>query len=732
MTFHFIRRLPFCLLLAVFCGLTAGVSMAAEHETPRPDHCASQNPFTNSLSNQSQLSAIPTEDDNLYLSADNVLTTHAIVFDIDGSVSIQTGQQSIETDKAQYNRQRHRLTAQGNISYKGNSIFIESDSLDVDLKTNTGIANNTRYYLPEQGSNGVASKILFKDSEVKLEDSTYTTCTENKKAWQIRAKSIELHPQKNEGIARNMRLEIVDVPVLYLPYISFPLEGRKSGFLAPRPRYSSNDGIDIAIPYYFNLKPNYDLSLTPRLIKNRGTQMAAEFRYLQKKSSGTLAVEILPGDTQARTDRSLLSFNQQSQINKSTRYEVEYTQVSDKRYFANLGTELNTLNRANLSRVFRSETRGQNWLFNTTVQDYQMLDNNVEPYRLLPQLNLDTMGNIGLLHWQNTSQYSYFQKNAENYIHRAIVSPSLSMPLKRQYGYFVPTVGMRAALYQSSNATAATTPTDKTFVNWQFNSKTGLFFERSTATAYQTLSPELQYTYIPYKDQSQLPLIDTGSLNYDIDQLFTINRYSGNDRLGDENRLSWSVNTNYSQVNMANPLFSATVAQALYLSDYQIRIGSEKIIQKNDVVNAASIKAQLSSSISGKAQAYYFLGEKRVNNGNMSINYKHTNEQVEIGYRYRDQLVEQASVVGILNLSSKWRVASRWLYSLNSKRTREALLGLEYNSCCWAIRFMGRQYASPDSATLRTSVGLQIELKGLTRIGSSLDKQFSDEVFGTQ
>jgi len=273
-------------------------------------------------------------------------------------------------------------------------------------------------------------------------------------------------------------------------------------------------------------------------------------------------------------------------------------------------------------------------------------------------------------------------------------------------------------------------------LNWQFNTKTGLFFERITDNAYQTLTPELQYTYIPYKDQSHLPLIDSNFLNYDIEQLFSVNRYSGNDRLGDENRLSWSLSTDYTLRAASKPLFYTQIAQAYYFSGHQTQLNDEKAITKNDIVNAATVKSQLSSAISGKVQAYHFLGEKKPNNANLSLNYKNAQEQVELAYRYSDNLIEQVSIIGILDISSRWRVASRWLYSLNSKRTREALLGLEYNSCCWAVRLMGRQYAGQEGAQinteLRTSVGLQIELKGLTRIGSSLDKQFSDEVFGNQ
>ncbi len=728
MTIHFRRFFPhFPLLWGVSLILFAAPILAEENND---DHCAlvSQN-----IAKTIPLSTIAPDDPSIYLSADNVVSRQSNQFEVQGDVQIQTNQYSVLADKAQYNRQADYLSAQGNISYRKQDIFIESDSLELDLKTSAGKAKNTRYHLLQENTNGIAGEILFKNTELTLQQSTYSTCEGDEKAWQIRAKTIELHPEENEGIARNMRLEIAGTPILYLPYISFPLEGRKSGFLAPRPRYSSNEGFDIAVPYYFNLRPNYDLTLTPRFINTRGAQVGGEFRYLQRSYNGSFGYEILPGDKQADRDRQYLNLKHQQQINENTRFDLFYAQVSDKQYFSDLGTELNTVNKSQLSRGFNGQTHnskpGQtNWIVNTLVHDYQMLDNNSEPYRRIPQIELIMTNNLGPLQWQNRAQYAYFQKNSNDYLHRAVIMPEVNAKLHREYAYFTPSIGMVASAYQtSSNADR-----NNQFVNGFLSAKAGLFFERNSENGYQTLTPEIQYSYIPYKNQSALPRVDSSILDYDIDQLFSTQRYSGYDRLGDENRLSWSLSTDYLRKSSQQSLFYARLAQALYLADHQILLPQERAIRKNDLVNAAYLRGKLSKRLSSSLQAYHFMGESQLNNGNISINYKNNHQQAELAYRFRQNLIEQASVVGIIDISPKWRLATRWLYSIRQSRTREALLGLEYNNCCWAIRVMGRQYASQQSTELNTSVGLQIELKGLTRIGSSLDKQFSDEVFGNQ
>ncbi|MDH5258310.1 MAG: hypothetical protein OEX07_09880, partial [Gammaproteobacteria bacterium] len=238
-------NIPAKIMAVIITTLPFGLTPALVHALENsPAHCSSASSAnasntksyadTTSTANKIPSRSTTITDKSVHLGADSLLSNQSNLFIVDGNVSIQTRLYSIEADSAKYNHRQHHLTAQGNITYRDENKFIESDNLDLNLESGIGEANNTRYRLLEQNTNGVAGQISFKDSQLTLSRSTYSTCEENedeRKAWQIRANSIELHPEQNEGIARNMQLEILNVPVLYLPYISFPLEGRKSGFL---------------------------------------------------------------------------------------------------------------------------------------------------------------------------------------------------------------------------------------------------------------------------------------------------------------------------------------------------------------------------------------------------------------------------------------------------------------------------------------------------------------------
>ena len=722
---QYLRRNSFFLAIACFAST---LNFASANESTL-SHCTSvDHSDKKTLTNNIE----PPSDGSILLLADQIISNQSNQFSIDGNVTIQTNKQTINADKAQYNHQRSLLSALGNITFLENKLFVRSDKLDINLKTDTGNAKNTQYKLVEQNTNGEAKEIHFRGDEIKLTKSTYSTCEEEedkRKVWQIRADKIEISPKENEVIARNMQLEIKDVPIIYLPYISLPLKGRKTGFLAPKPSYSSKEGFDLSTPYYFNLKPNMDMTITPRIIENRGAHGSVEFRYLKTNSNGYIGVEALPSDNLNQKDRHHFNFGHQQFINDKNKISLDYVQVSDQNYFSELGTELNIRNTAQLSRQVSTSSYGKNWRLTSLFQDYQMLDLNEEPYRRIPQVDLYLAAGTQPLFWNAHTQYTYFQKNADDYIHRISVQPSLSLPLHTPYAFYTPTIGLYAVAYERQGEDQSS------FINWRFTQKAGLYFERHTKTSYQTLTPELEYTYIPHKSQSHLPVVDSYFLNYDMAYLFNDNRYSGNDRLGDENRLSWSISSDYYLNAVNQKLLSAKFAQALFIEGHQEMLIDEKPINKNDVLSSASIESRLSSQLSLEMHAFHFSNEQRLNNGNATVRYKDKTklyEQAELSYRFRDQSIEQLSFVGMMDISSRWRLATRWLYSLNDQRTREALLGLEYNSCCWTARLMSRQYASQDSDDLNTSIGLQIELKGLTSIGSSLDKQFSNEVFGNQ
>jgi len=676
---------------------------------------------------RSNIQIIPEGDTRVHILGDNFRAEQFNEFSVQGNVNVRTGIHSIEAEQAQYNRNENQIKAQGQIRYRENNVDINGQSLTLDLVNKNGTAEQTQYKLIKENARGEAGKINFRENHIELHDASYTTCPDGENQWRLKAKSIVLKQAENEGIARHTRLEIMSVPILYLPYISFPLAGRKTGFLPPSPAYSSSDGFELSLPYYLNLAPNYDLSLTPRYIETRGILMGSEFRYLQPKHSGEFGIEYLPDDRRAERDRLYGTVNLRARAFENTNFALNYAHISDQEYFHDLSTSLNSVNTTQLSRNITMTTSGERWRFNGLLQDYQILGDGPEPYRRLPQLDFGYQQQLIGLSGAFQSQYTYFRKNDQDKVQRLLLQPSISAPIQDIAGYFEPSLSLHYADYRQESAN-----NQQDFYNWLFKSEAGVFLERDAFQGIQTLEPRLAYIYVPYKDQSDLPRIDSGVKSLNIEQLFASNRYSGGDRVGDDNRVTFSLTSRLLSAS-GNEHWSIQYAHARFLADHKINLPGERTMESGDSINALSLKSQITTYLSGNAQLYtYSIDNNKPNKSSVGLKYQKNNQNLEIDYRFRDGSVEQASGLGIINLNPQWRLAGRWLYSLKHQQTQEALLGLEYNTCCWSLRFATRRYFTSADEEMKTSFGLQIELKGLARIGSSVDKEFSDEVFGNQ
>ncbi len=672
-----------------------------------------------------QRKKVEDDDNRIHISSDKFEAHKSNRFSAEGNISVQTPTQYFEADKATYLKDKNSIQAESNINFREGNIELRADELQLDLTNNTGTAKSTRYQLIEEDARGRAEKIAFEDNIVQLDNTTYTTCADGEEQWQLKAESITLNHAQNEGVAYNTRLEIMGTPILYLPYISFPLAGRKTGFLAPSPAYSSTNGFDLSVPYYLNLAPNYDMTLTPRFIENRGGQLSTEFRYLQKNFNTSLGYEYLPYDTKTKTDRSFAVATFEAKATKNTKILGNFAQVSDTEYFHDLSSTLNTVNKTQISRDLRSTTLSNSWQLNTLFQDFQILDGAQEPYRRLPQISLGTQHQGYGLTFKTRSEYSYFNRSSNDIIQRMIFQPELSVPIEKMAGFFIPSITLQASIHRSEKEQTV----NHKFYNWLFRTDSGLFFERKVAKGLQTLEPRLGYVYIPNKKQSEIPLIDSSILDINSEQLFAANRYGGYDRVGGDNRISWALSSRLLTAD-GNEKYKVSFTQAHYLQDLTSHIPGEKRVDAGDTISAINLYTRLGKTLSSSAQAMKYSTEHDIHKGNVALRYFDNQELFEIAYRVREKQIEQISGLGILNISQSWRIAGRWLYSLKTEQTQEALLGLEYNNCCWSVRFLARSYNTDLDTAMKTSFGLQIELKGLARFGNNVDKQFSDEVLG--
>ena len=699
---------PFIPLLLIGLGLPANADELSDNQ------CGS------AVSSYKLITAPPGE---IRFSAESMEIEKQQKITLKGHVEILTPQLQLKSDKAQFDIRDQLLKSNGRLTVKHEEFQFTGDILSLNLKNKEGSAWNTKYQINHSMGHGSAQSIHFQGSKLSLNKAQYTTCPTDREAWKISARKISLDRDQNEGIARGAILRLFSVPVLYIPYISFPIEGRKTGFLAPTPYFSSTDGIGLQVPYYFNLAPNYDLTFTPRLLQKRGTRLSTEFRYLQQNFAGEMGVEYLPNDKKRLTDRYQLHFDQENYISENTRLTTNLTDVSDRYYYSDLGTSISTANQPVLDRNITLETSGRNWFFQGLLQDYQVLTDIQEPYRRIPQLDFEAQNHYHGLQGRLFSQYSYFYKASNDYIHRLVLNPKLSLPVNATYGYITPEAGIYSSLYQTPTATLSH--------QQGYVQLTGaLYLDRKFGNGQQTLIPHFSYLNMPYTQQSNMPEIDSIALSPQYEQLFTSRRYSGWDRYGDIHRLSLGLQNQWNKANGDN-IARVNLATARILSNQKSNLANDVAYHRGDMFYGASFEVSPINPLLLSGEVLSMNRLDIIQSSAVSAKLSTSNgNQMEIRNDFRTSILNQSTFILIQTLGSRWRIAARVAYSHQYQQMREGLLGLEYNNCCWSIRAVARRYANVIGEQARNSVALQFELKGLTAIGTSLEDTFSQELFG--
>ena len=662
--------------------------------------------------------------DKLVLESDQSQSQQNL-YEFNGNVLLQYQNQLLQADQANYDDKQHRLQAQGNIHFQVPGLIAIGDAAELELDQHQGSVSQAQYQLTQSGGRGHAEEISVKNETAALRQASYTTCEGDRPAWQITASSITLDRDNNEGVARNVVLEVADIPVFYVPWASFALEGRKSGFLAPALGYSDHEGIDLTLPYYLNLAPNHDATLFPRMIEQRGAQLGGEYRYLNAHSAGQVYGEYLQNDQLYRQDRSLFTFKHQGQPAQHWRYSTRIEHVSDQDYFHDLGSNLGNSNQTQLERNVRTQIDGKNWSASALLQDYQVLTRGTaEPHRRLPQLQYRHRWQQPWVQSTLFSEYSYFHHDTLSNGQRLVVEPVFTTGFNHPGSYFQPRLRLRHTQYQLQDQGTL----DGT--NSVASLDTGLRLIRHGERVDQTLEPRLFFLYSPYRDQSQQPNFDTGALDLSFAQLFRDYRYAGGDRVGDEQRLTSGLTTRWINQSDGRQLLRLSVAHASYHSDHRIVLAGESPTAANDERLAAEIASEflpgwnISSSLFQRADA------QRPDKLAAGLNYEGEHHGLDLSGRYRQNLLKQVGASGYFSIGPQWQLAAKWIYSLQHERSNESVIGVQYASCCWRLRAIAQEFVSNAQGEMDRSIGLEIELSGLATVGRKTESRLSREIMG--
>jgi LPS-assembly protein len=672
----------------------------------------------------------------VYMEADEGLINRTGVSSLLGNTIIQHNDLTLNANTAHINGVNNTVSAKGGVLLSTKNIQFSSDSINYQLDSQTGELNNVRYQLKQSASNGRSNKVIqTKGTHLELQGATYSTCPPSINSWHITADKIKLDQDKQRGSAKNVTFKVGNTPIFYLPWINFSLNNqRKSGLLTPSLQLSEQSGFSIATPYYFNLATHYDATLTPAYLSKRGVKIDGEFRYLTKHQQGIWEYEILPRDKASNNiQRDYFKINHSSKLSQSTRLNIKSEGVSDKKYFDDFGKSLAISSTSALERRIEVVKVGKNWRFSAASVDYQILDTTDSPYSKLPELKFsytpDTLsGDIKL---SVDTELSYFDKRNSPTGMRLDVSLKTSKKFADDGWYFKPAIGLRHTYYSlrnnpTGNKHNRSLPT--------FSVDAGLFFDRPLADGQltQTLEPRLFYTYTPFRDQSDLPVFDTAKTDFSTTtQLFSENRYTGKDRIGDSNNLTVALTSRIQNRATGKELLTASVGQIFYFEDRKVTLPSEAVQTNAQSEFAFELSGEINERTRVSTSTFWDPETQKWTATETRLNYKDDkNRIVNLSYRALGNELKQGSVSVAMPIDNSWSLVGRTDHDLKNDRNLETLAGVEYQNCCWKTRLVGRKYLTSDNNTYDDAVFLQFELKGLGNLGNKANDFLEDKIYG--
>ena len=669
-----------------------------------------------------------------------------------GSVEIVQGDQRLEADRCTYDRRTGDVDAEGNIYLEYPGGRLAADSGRYNLTTKEGTMDGVRYRLSQNANlRGTAAEAQLLPGEIsRYRDITYTTCPPGRSDWSMKASDLELDHVNGMGTARNARIRLADIPVFYTPYLRFPIDDRRrSGVLVPTVGNSSDTGVDITIPYYWNVAPNLDATFFPRLMSTRGMMLGAQVRHLTSFQKIEFNGEILPHD-EKRPDygaRGGAHLEQTGHFGSRWSSAVDASWVSDDQYLQDFGNRLDVTSQRNLERRADLSYSGDAYGIFARVQGFQTVDPTIapadRPYSQLPHLELNAPGLPlpGPAEYNFQARYDYFDHAAKVHGSRMVLLPSVRLPLRESYGYLIP----RARLYYTGYGLADTEPgqaSEQSFLIPSLDVDGKLIFERDTnwfgRSALQTLEPRLYYVLTPYENQSDTPLFDTTALTFSYASLFRPNRFTGYDRIGDENRLTLGLTSRTIGDKNGLEWLRVSLGQVYFFDPRRVQLTDQAADESSTSAVAGELSTNPVHGLTARASFQWDpnLSQDQWEQRVLQLRYAPDKERVvNFAYRYslgqtEPERYENTDFSFRLPISPQVGLVGRWLYSLLDSDTVDAYAGIEFGRCCWRLRILGRQLKTSADSDGNTSIMLQLELAGLGAVGNQIDKLLEQGIDG--
>lgn len=698
-----------------------------------------------------------------------------------GDVEISQGYRQVRSDTAILNQDERTATLKGNVQLREPGLLMLGKEAHFNLDSGELAVDDATWVFHEAAIRGTAGTVARQeDGMIFIDNATYTTCEPGNNTWTMASSNIAIDPQTGIATAKHVRIKVKDVPIIYLPWIRYPVDGRRaSGLLFPEISFSDGNGLDYAQPIYLNLAPHYDATITPRYIQERGEMLELELRHLSRVTETTLGGAWLADDdggdvkvdpiTQIKPlqgeDRWVASVDHRGGIGERWGSTIDYTKVSDEDYFRDIGNAtLEVRSQSHLKQFAGLDYRTSHWGLGISATEYQNIINNTdEQYQQLPRVQANGEYRIQagaqdiLVNLNN--QFTVFDHNDKTRVTGDRLRSDYAVTLDKQWlwGYFRPTLKLKHLSYDLDDPLAPGGDDGPSTTVPVGIIDTGLFFERTSSLFgehTQTLEPRIYYLHAKSEDQSDNPDFDTDELTFSYQQLFRDERFSGGDRISDAEQVTVALTTRLIDADTGIERLHASIGQIFYLDDREVALnysGTNQELHRNDSDLAAEFGALLNKRWRFQSDILYNDDSDQVNKGSFSLRYRGNNKaRFNASYRYTredprfvggeefDTNIEQADLSAYLPISRRWSLMARWNQDITNNRELEVFGGIEYNSCCWRAAIIARHWLDRDDDLLipeeeleyDDGIFLQIQLKGLAGTGGTLDSILSDGIYG--
>ncbi len=656
-------------------------------------------------------------------------------------IQIRRGDAVVSAPGGRYDEATGRFDLDGGLTYADPTAAISGGDAYFDSLANRLRIDDATFRIFTVPARGTAGTIQVEQGQrLQLKNVTYTTCAQGHEDWLVRAGKLEINRDTGIATARDARLEFKGVPILYTPWLAYPITNeRTSGFLLPALGRSESRGLEFQIPYYLNLAPNYDATLTPRYMSQRGLELLSEFRYLWPGHDGELAAEYLPNDDVNGENRYLLGWDHQSLLGAGWRATIDAQTVSDTRFFEDLYGSIASTSQTHLEHVLNLEYFDAVWSVLARFQDFETLDESLtgtdKPYRRVPQIAAGAYfpgGALGL-DWEFNGEFSKFDRNAGVIGSRLHLSPGVSLPLDFGGLRIEPAAAVEHTAYSIENPApgAADGPGRTTPI---YSLDLGAVFERGARGSsgwLQTLEPRMQYVHIPYRFQDDLPVFDTIEPDFNMVQLFRKNRFLGYDRLGDTDQLNIGLTSRLIDASDGAQFLTATIGETRFFSSQDVTLPGGTAVDSNSSDWLAELGLNFRNHWRMDLGYQWDAEASQAQRAQGRLQYRRDGRHVaNLAYRYRRDSVDEVDVSAAWPITARWSAVGRYDYSLRDNQALESFIGLEYENCCWGLRLVYRSYVASRTGDTDSAIAVQLVLKGLTNVGDSADRLLERGILG--